>query len=248
MIKTIHLSVLLLFVMVLPARAAMTYDRSGTVNENYFNMTYFNLSGYEDIESYTLTLRYSNTGSDQENWWVTPGGLLYIAKTLEGLNSFTAYMGCDLFTSFEILADYVDYELIQTDGTYVEQTITIDAGLNDAVSAVYSDVSTRLDNFIAGLTPEERSAFSFHIYGFGDEYGIGNVDELLASVFDPQLFESIEESGWFGLGFADTYTDTLNNFELEWATLEVNPVPVPGAVWLLGSGLLGVVGIRRRMR
>ncbi len=26
----------------------------------------------------------------------------------------------------------------------------------------------------------------------------------------------------------------------------VNPVPVPGAVWLLGSGLLGLVGFRRR--
>jgi hypothetical protein len=26
----------------------------------------------------------------------------------------------------------------------------------------------------------------------------------------------------------------------------VNPVPVPGAVWLLGSGLLGMIGLRRR--
>ncbi|MBL0714363.1 MAG: VPLPA-CTERM sorting domain-containing protein [Desulfosarcina sp.] len=28
--------------------------------------------------------------------------------------------------------------------------------------------------------------------------------------------------------------------------LEANPVPVPAAVWLLGSGLIGLVGIRRR--
>jgi hypothetical protein len=28
--------------------------------------------------------------------------------------------------------------------------------------------------------------------------------------------------------------------------LEVNPVPIPAAVWLLGSGLLGLIGIRRR--
>jgi len=25
------------------------------------------------------------------------------------------------------------------------------------------------------------------------------------------------------------------------------PVPVPAAIWLLGSGLIGLVGIRRRM-
>ncbi len=30
------------------------------------------------------------------------------------------------------------------------------------------------------------------------------------------------------------------------ADVGVNAVPVPGAVWLLGSGLLGLVGIRRR--
>jgi hypothetical protein len=28
----------------------------------------------------------------------------------------------------------------------------------------------------------------------------------------------------------------------------VSPVPLPGAVWLLGAGLLGLVGIRRRLR
>ena len=27
---------------------------------------------------------------------------------------------------------------------------------------------------------------------------------------------------------------------------EINPVPIPGAVWMLGSGLLGVAGIRRK--
>jgi uncharacterized membrane protein len=26
------------------------------------------------------------------------------------------------------------------------------------------------------------------------------------------------------------------------------PVPIPGAVWLLGSGLIGLVGIRRRFK
>jgi hypothetical protein len=28
--------------------------------------------------------------------------------------------------------------------------------------------------------------------------------------------------------------------------MEVTPTPIPAAAWLLGSGLLGLVGIRRR--
>jgi len=30
-------------------------------------------------------------------------------------------------------------------------------------------------------------------------------------------------------------------------TTEINPIPIPGAFYLLGSGLLGLIGIRRRM-
>ncbi len=29
---------------------------------------------------------------------------------------------------------------------------------------------------------------------------------------------------------------------------ELHTVPIPGAVWLLGSGLLGLVGIRRKLK
>jgi hypothetical protein len=32
------------------------------------------------------------------------------------------------------------------------------------------------------------------------------------------------------------------------ATVNINTVPIPGAIWLLGSGLIGMVGIRRKLR
>ncbi len=34
---------------------------------------------------------------------------------------------------------------------------------------------------------------------------------------------------------------------VQWG-VPANPVPIPGAVWLLGSGLLGLIGIRRRFK
>jgi hypothetical protein len=42
---------------------------------------------------------------------------------------------------------------------------------------------------------------------------------------------------------------TLNDFTVDRAnlTMDVTPVPIPGASWLLGPGLAGLIGIRRRL-
>jgi len=32
------------------------------------------------------------------------------------------------------------------------------------------------------------------------------------------------------------------------AVADVAPVPIPGAIWLLGSGLIGMVGMRKKIR
>ena len=37
-------------------------------------------------------------------------------------------------------------------------------------------------------------------------------------------------------------------FDFNAVAVEPNPVPIPGAVWLLGTGLVGLVGIRKRRR
>ncbi|MBN2809134.1 MAG: PEP-CTERM sorting domain-containing protein, partial [Deltaproteobacteria bacterium] len=41
-------------------------------------------------------------------------------------------------------------------------------------------------------------------------------------------------------------TGYLSQGETEDYKINVAPVPVPGAVWLLGSGFLGLLGIRRK--
>ena len=47
---------------------------------------------------------------------------------------------------------------------------------------------------------------------------------------------------WKGLSFT---TDTYFNASLDFGQ---NAVPIPGALWLLGSGLLGLVAVRRRQK
>lgn len=46
---------------------------------------------------------------------------------------------------------------------------------------------------------------------------------------------------------SDQYGDEIWVVE-DCGAVHVNPVPVPAAAWLLGSGLMGIVGLRRRKR
>jgi hypothetical protein len=65
------------------------------------------------------------------------------------------------------------------------------------------------------------------------------VDMIDASVYNTQF------AAFFGpqIGMSGTYNTTFTVSQIELQT-----VPVPGAVWLLASGLLGLVTVRRRMK
>ncbi len=49
-----------------------------------------------------------------------------------------------------------------------------------------------------------------------------------------------------GSGFAAHFTMSCGNDNLKGSFATGNEVPIPGAIWLLGSGLFGLIGIRRR--
>ena len=51
----------------------------------------------------------------------------------------------------------------------------------------------------------------------------------------------------FGTFAGLTIRDNNDSAGLRYQNFSYDAVPIPGAVWLLGSGLLGLVGLRRRM-
>jgi hypothetical protein len=54
---------------------------------------------------------------------------------------------------------------------------------------------------------------------------------------------------WIQLGFgSDYYTRGKNTAEYLTAALTVSPVPVPAAIWLFGTALIGFVGMSRRTK
>jgi hypothetical protein len=58
--------------------------------------------------------------------------------------------------------------------------------------------------------------------------------------------EKTFDVGWLGYpgGFPTGNGISTKNIVLT----DITPVPIPGAVWLLGSGLIGFMGIRMRMK
>ena len=65
--------------------------------------------------------------------------------------------------------------------------------------------------------------------------------------FDVMLADSVDSAAG-NVNMATQYVRTLGPGESMTFTqsLELNPVPVPAAVWLFGSGLIGLIGVARR--
>ncbi len=115
-----------------------------------------------------------------------------------------------------------------------------------------------------GLSGADKDWFLMTVYGLDSNYARTS-DSVGYYLADYRFADSAEDyivTDWawldlsslgviYGLEFELSSSDTgawgMNTpayFAMD--NLESSPVPVPGTIWLLGSGLIGLVGIRRR--
>jgi len=69
--------------------------------------------------------------------------------------------------------------------------------------------------------------------------------------------QDLSDSAYTKYTYLQVASSTTTQFGLLYANIpwffglddvDVSPVPIPGAVWLLGSGIVGLIGLKRRMR
>ncbi|OEU61200.1 MAG: hypothetical protein BA867_04470 [Desulfobacterales bacterium S5133MH16] len=119
--------------------------------------------------------------------------------------------------------------------------------VKDATSGYSSyDLKMNSNSFVSGSYAD----FNNQPYVNFGEADLGALNAGAGSYVDMYLFEAKGE-GWLEGDFVtDTYRATMrigiDDVGNLYTTIAPNVVPIPGAVWLLGSGLLGLVGIRRR--
>lgn len=112
----------------------------------------------------------------------------------------------------------------------------------DSHNSFYSDFSITFESTDTTFTLDEYTSFSGVTCGSTFYDDLRALWDLTFADFD---FEG--ESYWlFGVG--DTSDRAYVNSNAWNFSLQGPATPIPGAVWLLGSGLVGLVGFRKKMR
>lgn len=128
-------------------------------------------------------------------------------------------------------------------GFYDDYIFSITGATSNAISTTInlgsmlgiSNFAQRLFNYSGNPTPTLGAPSGGVIDAWVTPFGIGTVAVLPTTILAPGTYV-LQTRGTATGTFGGSYAGTLN----------LAPVPVPAAAWLLGSGLLGLVGVARR--
>jgi hypothetical protein len=100
--------------------------------------------------------------------------------------------------------------------------------------------------FEAGIYTAILTDFEFPVPMIATGMSVTTATESLGSLLAPGSFNFNATPGDYFVsffGFADLSAPQLGQYGIE-----ISQVPVPAAVWLFGSGLIGLVGVARRRK
>lgn len=150
---------------------------------------------------------------------------------------------------------HIQNAMIETGGGLIApfNETTIAGGHDDTILSKADGSVFNLFQFdFAGYTDELNPSLLYEedLTIIGTLFGGGDIEDTCVSdgSIGFQTCQLAQGEGWYGLTsvtFQHSGTGTYQGaFALD--NIQVSVVPVPAAVWLFGSGLLGLVGVARR--
>lgn len=139
--------------------------------------------------------------------------------------------------------------------TFTDEASAVQAGR--VLASTWYDLVPRPTS--SELTPDSLAygcgtfrCFAFTAYDADSDYVYTSANGVTLDTFDPYCNNCYLLDSYANLGSTSAiYTrggDVTNDSYSVWATYSLAPVPVPPAIWLFGSGLLGLVGVARRKK
>ena len=226
--------------------------------------------GITGAHAATVSLNNTVTVTDAMTWM---NDLSAVGTSIDNSDGTSTYMGTDSVTmmvdgtqtelwdySWNLTADpdpFIAGSFTVTNTSSMDQTFDITFGLpvspvftngymTGSLSGSYFDAdnsgsATLSLNTWEGLigSSSEMSLFSFAgpCFGTGCSVDIGEVTQG-PTLYTGDVDSTIGIHMNFGLSAGDSVTFNTS--------FEITPVPVPAAVWLFSSGLLGLLGVARR--
>lgn len=215
-------------------------------------------SSYDVSAGYTLTLTnvtdLANNSVSADDWIVAVEGIFEPTTTI--VTTGDGIANADTTSTIDFL-DYVFLDI----GDAVNQTSTTDGNTNNGTADSAAVHGVYFQNIQNSSAQSLKFSFDYDITATAaitgdDAFAVANVVingafflNVLADVYSTSGPTSADEStsGSFDIevlpfGFTQMNVDTSSSGN----AASTSVIPVPAAVWLFGSGMLGLIGIARK--
>jgi hypothetical protein len=102
-------------------------------------------------------------------------------------------------------------------------------------------------NISYGGDPGSNLNFTFQAGGLKDSYLV-NLSAAFEGYLGTNYFQKLQGQNYISHGSYLIDDDNIVVGGFKDLNLKISPVPIPAAAWLLGTGLVGLVGLRRKIR
>jgi len=164
--------------------------------------------------------------------------------------------------SWTTTASFLTSGIPGVDGEEITTILTVDNGGTSTISQSWTAddfVSYRMEGFSGWWIESDFISSGSGSFSTDDQGNVITAGSWISGTSTATITTSwsgVVNGRWWNNGFNPVVcstTDCVNATNVEeniigssWTASEVSAVPVPAAVWLFGSGLIGLIGVARR--